>query len=70
MTEKRINIAGALFSKVKQRVLGLLYSHPDVDFHTNEIVRLTKSGTGAVQRELENLTTAGLITVKQVAKSS
>ena len=44
--------------------MGLLYGQPDTDFYTNEIIRLTKSGTGAVQRELAKLTAAGLITVK------
>ena len=66
MTKKKINISDALFSKVRQRVLGLLYTQPDSDFHTNEIIRLTDSGTGAVQRELESLTGAGLVIVKQV----
>lgn len=55
-----------LFPKVRQRVLGLLYCQPNADFYTNEIIRLTQSGTGAVQRELEKLTNAGLITLKQV----
>lgn len=66
MMKKTINLSDALFSKVRQRVLGLLYSQPESDFHTNEIIRITHSGTGAVQRELHNLTTAGLIIVKQV----
>lgn len=66
MMQKKTNVADALFSKVRQRVLGLLYGQPDVDFHTNEIIRLTNSGTGAVQRELESLTAAGLVIVKQV----
>ena len=61
-----MTISDALFSKVRQRVLGLLYGQPDSDFHTNEIIRLTDSGTGAVQRELESLTGAGSIIVKQV----
>lgn len=64
--KKKITISDALFSKVRQRVLGLLYGQPDSDFHTNEIIRLTDSGTGAVQRELESLTGAGLVIVKQV----
>jgi predicted nucleotidyltransferase len=66
MKQKKANIAEVLFSKVRQRVLGLFYCSPDSDFHTNEIIRLTQSGTGAVQRELENLTAAGLLIVKQV----
>lgn len=61
-----INISDALFSKAQQRVLGLLYGQPDADFYTNEIIRLSDLGTGAIQRELEKLTAAGLISVKKV----
>lgn len=61
-----INISDALFSKVQQRVLGLLFGQPNVDFYTNEIIRSADSGSGAVQRELERLTSAGLIIVKKV----
>ena len=63
---KKTNISDALFPQVRQRVLGLLYGQPDSDFHTNEIIRLTGSGTGAVQRELESLRSGGLIIVKEV----
>lgn len=66
MNKKSINISDALFSKVRQRVLGLLYGQPDNDFHTNEIIRKTQTGTGSVQRELEKLTAAGLVISKQV----
>jgi len=58
--------ANTLFSKVQQSVLKLLYLNQNSDFHTNEIIRLSQSGTGAVQRELEKLVQAGFITVKQV----
>lgn len=64
MSKKQLNVADALFSKVKQRVLGLLYSRPEHDFYTNEIIRLTHIGNGAVQRELKNLTAVGLINIK------
>jgi len=66
MADESINISDALFSKVRQRVLGLLYGQPDNDFHTNEIIRHTDSGTGAVQRELKKLTAAKLVIFKQV----
>lgn len=66
MGTKKINLSDALFSKVQQHVLGLLYGQPDSDFHTNEIIRFTKSGTGAVQRELAKLTAAGLLIVTKV----
>lgn len=61
-----VNFADALFSKVKQRVLGRLYGQPDRAFSTNELIRLTQMGTGAVQRELIRLLSAGLITVNQI----
>jgi predicted nucleotidyltransferase len=62
MSTIKTSLSDALFSKVRQRVLALLYSQPDSSFHTNEIIRTTHSGTGAVQRELEKLAAAGLIT--------
>ena len=54
-----------LFTKVQKLVLKLLYLSPHADFNTNSIIRATNSGTGAVQRELGKLTSAGLITVKK-----
>ncbi len=68
MKPKRPNLSDALFPKVRQQVLGLLFNYPGARFHTNEIIRLSGSGTGAVQRELEKLTHAGLITVELVGK--
>lgn len=57
------SIANALFSKVRQRVLGVLFSTPDRSFYTNEVISLAQSGAGAVQRELSDLAAAGLLTV-------
>lgn len=59
-------MSDALFSKVQQRVLGLIFGQPESDFNTNEIIRLTHSGAGAVQRELEKLSADGLVIIKQV----
>jgi predicted nucleotidyltransferase len=60
------SLSNALFSKVRQCVLALLYGQPDRSFHTNEIIRLTHSGTGAVQRELEKLAAVRLITAQSI----
>ena len=60
------SLSNALFSKVRQCVLALLYGQPNRSFHTNEIIRLTHSGTGAVQRELEKLAAVGLITAQSI----
>lgn len=58
-------IADALFSKVRQRVLGVLFGTPDRSFYTNEVIGLAQSGAGAVQRELADLAGAGLLTVRK-----
>lgn len=68
MNEIETTLANALFPKVRQQVLGLLYGQPYSSFYTNEIIRLTNSGTGAVQRELQRLTVAGLLTVETLGK--
>jgi len=54
-------LAQALFSRVQQRVLSILYGHPERRFHASEIIRIAKSGTGAVQRELLRLENAGIL---------
>ncbi|MBG9387745.1 nucleotidyltransferase domain-containing protein [Caenimonas sp. DR4.4] len=56
-------MADALFPRVRQRVLALLFGNPDRSFFSNEVVALVQSGTGAVQRELAGLSQAGLLTV-------
>jgi hypothetical protein len=61
-----IGLADALFSKVQQRVLGLLFVNADRSFYTNEIVRYVDSGIGVVQRELEKLAISGLVTTKKI----
>jgi predicted nucleotidyltransferase len=56
------SIAEALFGKTRRRVLTLLYGRPDISFYLRQITRETETGIGSVQRELERLTGAGLIT--------
>ena len=59
-------LAGALFSRVQRRVLGLLFGHPDRSYQVAEVIRLAHSGSGAVQRELHRLAASGLVTVTPV----
>jgi len=59
-------LAGALLTPVQQRVLALLYGQPDRSFQGAEIIRLAKSGTGAVHRQLHRLASVGLVTVTTV----
>ena len=58
-------LADALFPKVRQRVLAVLFGTPDRSFYANEVIALAQSGTGAVQRELAALSEAGLLTVSK-----
>ena len=66
MGTKESGLSDALFSKTQRRVLGLLFGHPGRSFYANEIVRAARAGVGAVQRELESLAAAGLVTVSRL----
>lgn len=57
------SLADALFPKVRQRVLAVLFGNPARSFYANEVISLAGSGSGAVQRELADLSQAGLLTV-------
>jgi predicted nucleotidyltransferase len=59
------SLADALFPKVRQRVLAVLFGAPDRSYYANEVIALAQSGTGAVQRELAGLSDAGLLTVRK-----
>lgn len=65
---KPTTVADALFSKGQQRVLAVLFGNPHRSFYANEIIAMVGSGTGAVQRELARLESAGLLTVRRVGK--
>ena len=67
LNRSRASLSDALFSGVQQRVLGLLFGQPGRSFHGNELMRLSASGKGGLQRELQRLTDSGLVTVSPVA---
>ena len=50
-----------LFGAVRREVLALLFGRPDERFYLREIQRAVGAGIGPVQRELKQLTDAGLI---------
>lgn len=57
-------LADALFGATQQRVLGLVFGQPERSFYASELIALTRSGSGAVQRELRRLESSGLVTVR------
>jgi predicted nucleotidyltransferase len=68
-TEKpSVGLADALFGRVRQRVLGLLFGHPDRSYYANEIIGLVGAGSGGVQRELARLEAAGLVAVTRIGR--
>jgi predicted nucleotidyltransferase len=59
-------LAGALFTPVQRRVLGLLFGQPERSFGSAELIRRAGSGTGAVHRQLMRLERAGLVRATRV----
>lgn len=59
-------VADALFSGLQQRLLAVLFGQPDRSFYGNELLRLTGTGRGALQRELAKLVSADLVTVTPI----
>ena len=62
------SLADALFTTTQQRLLALLFGQPSRSFFATELIGLTGSGSGAVQRELTRLTSSGLVNVSFVGK--
>lgn len=66
LSRPRTGLAGALFTPVQQRVLGLLFGQPDRRFQSAELIRLARGGVGAVHRQLARLTAGDLVTVTRM----
>ncbi len=62
-TSRPTSLADALFASTRQRVLGYLFGQPGRSFFANELIGLTGSGSGAVQRELRRFEESGLVNV-------
>jgi predicted nucleotidyltransferase len=61
-----LNVADALFSSTKQRLLALIFGQPERSFYSRELISLTGSGSGATQRELARLAQSGLLTITRI----
>ncbi len=62
--EGRVTISDALFTSTQQRVLGLLFGQPERAFTVSELIGLARTGSGAVQRELQRLCASGLVSLR------
>jgi predicted nucleotidyltransferase len=61
-TQPVTGLSSALFGKTRRAILALLFSRPDESFYLRQIVRLVAAGQGGVQREIQRLAGAGIIT--------
>jgi uncharacterized protein len=56
-----LSLSKVLFGQSRRSILVLLYGHADEQFYLREIARRAGTGIGATQRELGQLTDAGLL---------
>lgn len=61
-----VSLSDTLFTETQQKVLGLLYGHPDRSFYTKEILRLTGMGVATIKRELDRMLTAGILRMTRI----
>jgi len=61
-----ISLATALFTRTQQQLLSLLFGQPQRSFYLRELIESAGIGRGTVQRELEKMTAAELISVKKI----
>ena len=61
MSEPKRHLDRALFSGIRRGILGMMFTYPGQSLGYRELVRAMGSGQGAVQRELRNLTEAGIL---------
>jgi predicted nucleotidyltransferase len=59
-----------LFGKTRRAVLALLYGHPDESFYLRQIARVTGAGMGSLQRELKQLSEAGVIQRSEIGRQA
>ena len=69
--DRASSIGDALFSKTRRGILALLFGHAGKAFYRNEIARLAANGAiGQVQRELDRMTSSGLIVREMVGNQA
>ena len=54
-------LSSALFGKTRQAILALFFTNIESSFYLRQVAQIVDCGMGAVQRELTNLTNAGIL---------
>lgn len=65
---RKSSLLDALFSSTQQKVLTLFFAQPERKYTIKELIELADSGSGAVQREVERLALANLLTIERVGR--
>jgi uncharacterized protein len=60
-TPPQAALSHVLFGQTRRAILVLLYGHADQEFYLRDLVRKAGTSLGATQRELEQLTNAGIV---------
>ncbi len=60
-TSASITLSSALFGKVRRSILVLFFTRVDEAFYLRQIARTTGVGLGAVQREVQQLSSVGIL---------
>jgi predicted nucleotidyltransferase len=61
MRTQGLRMSEVLFGQIRSGILALLYGHPDQSFYLRQIARHIEASAGAVQRDITQLSKAGLI---------
>ncbi len=61
-----MSLSLALFTDSQSRVLRWLFGQPERSYHLNELLRLTGLGSASLQREINRLVDAGLVTAERI----
>ena len=65
MGTKTKDISAVLFPGTKRKILALFFLNPDQEYYFSEVVRLTGTRQGVIQRELKNLTEAEILNTEK-----
>jgi predicted nucleotidyltransferase len=58
----RTALGEILFGQTRQRILALLFGHPDERFYQRRVIQAVGLGSGTVQRDLARLSRSGVLT--------
>ena len=65
MGKKKKDMAAVLFPGTKRKILALFFLNPDQEYYFSEVIRLTRTRQGVIQRELKTLAEAGILNAEK-----